>query len=138
MKAGTGTSDDQRATAQQHDPSDAIGMVLGQAERPDIADRSADHVDAVDAESVEDPAQQVGDERPILVPREVDRTAETPAGPIEDETPEPGMPAMSDGHAPGPTVPWMNSTGGPDPTSCTRSLARGRRISTNRVRGANP
>ena len=73
MTPGTAHVGDDRSAAEEHDPADAIGMVLGQAERPDVADRSADHVDPVDAESVEDVTQQVRDEGPIFVPREVDR-----------------------------------------------------------------
>jgi hypothetical protein len=81
---------DHRAATQQHDVVDTVRMVLGEAERPDVTDRPADHVDPVDAEPIEQLGDQVCDVGTIAAAWILDWRAESPPGTIKDETPVPG------------------------------------------------
>ena len=73
MIPGTPASDDDRPAAQQDDPADPGRVLRCKPERPHVADRAADDVRPLELERVECPAQDLGDERPVVLPREVDR-----------------------------------------------------------------
>ena len=73
MIPGTRASDDDRPGTQQDDPADAGGVLSCEAQRPHVADRSADDVRRLELERVECPSQDVRDELSVVAPRKVDR-----------------------------------------------------------------
>jgi tetratricopeptide (TPR) repeat protein len=100
-------------------------------QRPDITDRASHHVGPLNPESTEGATQNAVDQVPVLMLRVVDRRAQSPAGPIEDETPEVREVAHEGTHTgPAPVVPWTNRIGSPDPNSSTRRRAAAASSST--------
>ncbi len=138
--AGHADLGDDRSAAQKHDPSDTVRMVLGKAERPDVADRSADHVDPVDAEPVEDPGRSGPRRRPVRPPRGYSTGVLSPQpGRSRTRTGTPRMPAIKrrpmnrDRRCRGRTAPAV-----PIPPPARGAVPVAGRCSTNRFRGANP
>ena len=143
MKRVTGTSRDDGPTPQQHDPLDAGWMVLGEAQRPDVTDRSTDDRDPLDAQPVEDLAEDVGDERPVR--RSCAKSTGTAADPPRSRGTIARVPVLptkrpptSDAQAARTDRPGTNSRGSPDPMSWTREPARGDATSTNPLRRMEP
>ena len=129
----------ERAATEQGDPADPIRMVFGEAERPQVADRPADDVDPVDVELIEHRGEQVCDEGTVAAARKLHRVLRPHPGRSSTRAPEPGQ-CRRRATATIPDRPCRGGTApaAPIPTSSTRSLARGRAISTNRSRGASP
>ncbi len=91
MIPGTRASDDDWPGAQQDDPMDPGGVLRCKAQRPHVADRAADDVRRLELERVECPSQDLRDELSVVLSREVDRRAQPPAGPLEDDRAKAGQ-----------------------------------------------
>ena len=60
-------------------------MLRREPKRPHVADRPADDVRTLELECVESPPQDVRGELSVVLSREVDRGAQPPARPLEDD-----------------------------------------------------
>jgi hypothetical protein len=60
-------------------------MVRCEAQRPHVADRASRDVHPLELERVECPSQDLRDELSVVLPPKVDRRAQPPAGPLEDD-----------------------------------------------------
>jgi hypothetical protein len=129
---------DDRTAAHEHDALDARSVLLREPERPDIADRPAHDVRSLHVKCVECSAEDIGDERLVLLPREVDRRVRPQPGRSRTIARSPGSSLINEGHPPGPTVPWTKRTGSPDPTSRTRRRTAGPSRSRYRSCGLSP
>ena len=76
---------DYRPAAQQNNAANPRRMPLREAEDPHVAYRGADNVRSVEFECVQSAPQNVGDERAVRIPGEVDRRTGSPPRAVEND-----------------------------------------------------